>query len=127
MQRIDPDQSLLMEPSHIRSVLAAGAVALSLLFPATPVAAVDVPLPEEELPALRALVESALSRSPRAIARELELLSAEYATLVSSSPLYPRVDGSFDFQIRNEEIPRRSVAPSPVGDEIPCASARCCA
>ena len=105
MRRIDPDQSLVMKISHFRSKLAAGAVAFVSTFQCIPATAVDVPLPETELPALRDLVGSALSRSPRAIARELEFMHAEHETLVSSSPLLPRVDGSYDYQIRQEELP----------------------
>ncbi|HUG09923.1 MAG TPA: TolC family protein [Opitutaceae bacterium] len=54
------------------------------------------------MPALEAVVKSALSKSPRTMAWDFELLSARYQQMMSSSPLYPQVGAGYQYQVRDE-------------------------
>lgn len=64
---------------------------------------VEMPLPESTMPGLEALVRSALSKSPRTMARDFDLLNAQYSEMISSSRQYPQVGGNFQFQVREED------------------------
>ena len=91
-----------MKLSLLRPVSFAGAMAIAILSNCLEAAVVDVPLPEAEMPALAALVETALARSPRVMSRDLELAGAQYQEMVSSARLYPQVGGSIVYQVRDE-------------------------
>jgi outer membrane protein TolC len=93
-----------MKPSRLRSALCAFAVAIGCLSIRPVSAAVDLPMPEAGMPALEALVRSALAKSPRMMTRDLELLSAQYSEMVVSSQLYPQLGGFYQYQVRDEKL-----------------------
>lgn len=92
-----------MKISRLRPALCAGAIAIGTLSSCPVANAIDVPLPETEMPALASLVASALAKSPRTMARDFDLLSAQYDEMVSSSGLYPHLGGNYQYQVREED------------------------
>lgn len=92
-----------IKPSRLCSALRAGVLFIGVAW-ISAAASVDIPMPESGMPALEAIVKSALAKSPRMMARDLELLSAQYNEMVASSPLYPQLGGFYQYQVRDEKL-----------------------
>ncbi len=103
-----------MKIRNFCSALAVGALAIVSASNRLSANTVGVPLPEAGLPALENIVKTALAQSPRILARNLDVLQAEYQTLGSSARLYPQIGGSFQYNYQDES---RADIPDPQATE----------
>lgn len=100
---MDSDLLHFMKLIRLRPAILAGVIAFGTGSGVTASSAVEVPLPEEEMPALSEIVKVALSRSPRTMARDFEVLNAQYQELISSARLFPQASGTYQLQFREED------------------------
>jgi outer membrane protein TolC len=101
--RRDIDPLAFMKLSLLRPPLLAGAMVIATCSNFLLASSVDLPLPESEMPALGEMVKSALSKSPRTMAHDFALLTADYQAMINSASLYPQVGGSYQYQVRAED------------------------